>query len=796
MIPHIKRSATSLEKCLPAIQIWNQISNRSGVGTFSQSGSTEKFPRIRTCSTNDSELAEKGPQEPLKVIPGIKYCAIAASIGLFLNIVFAITAFIIGYSNPDRDGFVTVSLYEGSCSVSKTWSTGLHLAINVLGTAIMSSSSYCAQFLAAPTRNDVDRAHIQGSWLDIGIPSLRNISALGTKKKLLCGVLFLTTIPIHAIYNSVVTIAQSSDAYKIYIAPADYNGQRSLELGENSSSCYQSQMGQSLAAFNADMANSSVDILTKEQCADTFSVSYLSGNKALVILSSNLTWDQEDTMVSGGSGNDAGNYASSASALPFGWMCPGDDFACTESRVQDRLANWQVNGAYWSGTVWSMTAPYIDGQTKDFGLTTRPTCPFSNTDDPLCADLKTMSGFLWSYTPVTHREIHDFTHDPDNWQNSTWAKDVTFHSADPYCDRIKDTSNLFTKQFNVDGCLRVRIEENCQLLFSPLFSSVVIICTIVKVACIIYVACYDRTPRLLTVGDAIASFLSHPDPITRERCFSCIVTGGLLLNVGLSDNRLVSAGKTSLSEIWRLGINTVDVSTIIFRIDTTLLGNTLIANLPQIAISLSYYFYNAVLTTMLMAAEYDRYGVGSVPHTTGSEKPRVSPKKGLRVSGPLQGAQRSTYWLSLPYRYSGPLLLSYAVLHWLVSQSIFYVRVMMFDADQNRVSNFDVNACAWSPLALILSIAMGSLMVVVLLILALRRFRSCIPLAGSCSAALSAACQRPENDGDAASQKVVWGEIVPLESAKDPHPMGKVDFPHCSFTSHDVIQPSFDRFYV
>jgi hypothetical protein len=39
------------------------------------------------------------------------------------------------------------------------------------------------------------------------------------------------------------------------------------------------------------------------------------------------------------------------------------------------------------------------------------------------------------------------------------------------------------------------------------------------------------------------------------------------------------------------------------------LAQILVANVPQFAITVSYYFYNNVLTTMLASAEYNSYGV-------------------------------------------------------------------------------------------------------------------------------------------------------------------------------------------
>ena len=46
----------------------------------------------------------------------------------------------------------------------------------------------------------------------------------------------------------------------------------------------------------------------------------------------------------------------------------------------------------------------------------------------------------------------------------------------------------------------------------------------------------------------------------------------------------------------------------------------------------------------------------------------------LRVSAP-QGIQRSSYFLSMPFRYSIPMLAIFSVMHWLLSQATFIIRV-------------------------------------------------------------------------------------------------------------------------
>ena len=46
----------------------------------------------------------------------------------------------------------------------------------------------------------------------------------------------------------------------------------------------------------------------------------------------------------------------------------------------------------------------------------------------------------------------------------------------------------------------------------------------------------------------------------------------------------------------------------------------------------------------------------------------------LRVSVP-RGIQRSSYTLSMPFRYSIPMLAAFSIMHWLLSQATFIIRI-------------------------------------------------------------------------------------------------------------------------
>ena len=206
-------------------------------------------------------------------------------------------------------------------------------------------------------------------------------------------------------------------------------------------------------------------------------------------------------------------------------------------------------------------------------------------------------------------------------------------------------------------------------------------------------------------------------------------------------------GSPDLSTIWNLGLGAVDQRTFItWKIPADdLVANVLVANVAQPVLSIIYFAYNSIWTTMALGREWNRYGFK---------------RHGLRVSGRPRGAQRVTYFLQLPYRYAVPVMALSGVLHWLVSQSIFLVSINRFDRDGNPVSDSDSSysygpsgsrrggggeflTCGFSPVAILAVIMVGVVMVLVLLAQGFRRFAPGIPLAGTSSGAIAAACHLP-----------------------------------------------------
>lgn len=105
-------------------------------------------------------------------------------------------------------------------------------------------------------------------------------------------------------------------------------------------------------------------------------------------------------------------------------------------------------------------------------------------------------------------------------------------------------------------------------------------------------------------------------------------------------------------------------------------------------------------------------------------------RKTLRVSTP-RGKQRSAYFLQLPFRYSLPLFLAFAILQYLLSQSLFYARIKVIDIYGVQRDQRAVTTVGYSPLAITVSIALGVALLCVIIVIGGRRYQVGMPFTRS-----------------------------------------------------------------
>lgn len=349
---------------------------------------------------------------------GVLYCAGIVGTIFLINLILTIWAWKTYGVNA---GFGTIQ--HGNCAQTKKLSLWLHFAINIFGTAMLSASNYVMQCLSSPTRQDINNAHVQNIWLDIGILSVRNLKKISWKRTVLWCLLALSSLPLHLVYNSAVFETLTTHKYDVYIVSKDFvfgapfNISRLANITTLTSSVYDVSTAYSmrqLSSFQNSDSGVTLRNLTTRNCILTY------GN-------------------------------------PFG-----------NSKYGDVLAVSSIHNA---------------------------------TDS-----------LLHCWTPGRLSLIS---------QNNLWFRDGQKHSM--YCDVDKAANAPLTvANIPIDYCLVQEIDEKCMLQFSLPLMLIIIVSNLIKLICMILVVLKLKggSRPLLTVGDAIASFLDEPDPFTKNICLA------------------------------------------------------------------------------------------------------------------------------------------------------------------------------------------------------------------------------------------------------------------------------------
>ncbi|RAK99651.1 uncharacterized protein BO80DRAFT_503133 [Aspergillus ibericus CBS 121593] len=686
---------------------------------------------------------------------------------LILNVILALVATGISYSmTADTRSWISAEVHNGHCTLSSRWATGIHVIINLLSTALLEASNYAMQCLSGPSRADVDKAHRKRRWLDIGVMSFRNFKVMTVKRKILWLVLLLSSVPIHMIYNSVISSSISTFDYGMILIPDNLSPTESLVSTDEASAFYD-VVGSTPEVIRTEIFNGTFQNVSNLECLKKYDVQFNTHLGTLIFVAER-------------------------------------QYFANDSSLQASL--------YYGSSV-------------------------------------------YDYVKTVGKSRAEAAIDEGHWMAAGKAWDF-------YDDYNEDPS------IPISHCMQKTMTQRCRLLFSPSIALAVILFNLAKVICMYLTAKTDRSEIFLRVGDAVSSFLANPDPTTEGRCLmsrkdmtrgpyrwepvprwksfvrrqihryraethpmlepapcsqetaprklptrkrwfqaatktrwaTALIMFSLCILVSIFIELLISSDGWSLAEQWRLGFGKANSKTNIEFPITNMIFLVLISNSPQLVFSILYFLCNTLLSCMLVTAEYNDYAIHRKP---------------LRVSWP-QGEQRSTYYLSLPYRYGIPLFLLSVTLHWLLSESFFYVNITAYDIFGHLDQAESTRGCGFSPFAIFLILILEGVVLFTLLTLAIRPFKSPMPIAAHCSAAISAACHPPSGDRDAGLKAVMWGEVA-SNSADDglfpvdlttSHDTGteaeseaavglvsKTTYPHCTFTSKEVTMPRTDRLY-
>lgn len=613
---------------------------------------TEDYDSQRTKTGSNISLVEhqQNGRRPMRIGPfsipngwrfAVYGCILSCLVSFFVNLL--LTIIVIGIYGVDSEGRLT--LFHGSCEKTKNMNTGIHVFINAMSTIILSSSNYVQQVLCAVTREEVDAAHAgkrRSRWADIGVPSMFNICLIDRRRVLLWYLLMFSSLPLHLFYNSAVFSSTVTMAFPIVSVNEAYidAAMRNQDPKENAISALD------YAQHNETIHYEGISTTTGLPYNETFnsdhyprsvkgSDDYLRTRFADALFKELNVRDCMDAYSQ--------NFITSRGGLFIVLDIPNSDANTTAPAVFDRAASWTGS---------------------QFCKSDRYAWICDQTGHNTCGDSGRAANRPSSV--FTSQESCELQYDALIRENATnWR---------PMVD-----------EYPVKKCFSEVVEEQCKLQASIHLMSVVLFLNFAKAVIMWLAIKWMKGFPLLTLGDAVASFLDRPDEGTKDMCLvtrkeathEMVWLGRISERPrayrGTRERWRMGAGKirqilivvllliaiavitflyilgildikaedkpVDLASQWSMGFGTVNPATIIFfdGFATSGAGGLVwaafIANVPQLILSIIYFVYNGILTAYFLGVEWQRF---------------FNERKGLRVSDSPRGAQRTSYFLQLP----------------------------------------------------------------------------------------------------------------------------------------------------
>ncbi|KAK6866219.1 hypothetical protein PG995_002747 [Apiospora arundinis] len=138
----------------------------------------------------------------------------------FVLLVIAVICLILAITREVVAGETVI--FSGSCDTATSINTGLHAAINVFAIILLVGTNYVFQILSSPTRLELASAHNKKQWLDIGIPSLRNLFHVSGLRTALIALALLSAVTTQIIYNAVIFTSPTGFKSEIVVVTSDF----------------------------------------------------------------------------------------------------------------------------------------------------------------------------------------------------------------------------------------------------------------------------------------------------------------------------------------------------------------------------------------------------------------------------------------------------------------------------------------------------------------------------------------------------------------------------------------------
>ncbi|GKT50931.1 uncharacterized protein ColSpa_11112 [Colletotrichum spaethianum] len=173
-------------------------------------------------------------------------------------------------------------IFEGDCAAASNIKIGVFVAINVVTVVLLSAANYVFQVLSSPTRIEVDMAHDGRRWLDIGVPSFRNLRFVSKPRVIMTVIIMLAAVSTQVIYNAVIFSTQPAFDQQVVFVTRDFltAGQFSNMSETNAGGLLRSD----ILVLQDQASRGDLTNLTNAACAAQFGGTFQSDFSAVVLV--------------------------------------------------------------------------------------------------------------------------------------------------------------------------------------------------------------------------------------------------------------------------------------------------------------------------------------------------------------------------------------------------------------------------------------------------------------------------------------------------------------------------------